>query len=345
MLTRSRRSVGVFTIDRALVVQSWDAWMAAATGIPEAAACGQPIAHLYPELATRGLLARLRRVADGMGVEVLAPAFHKYLLPCSPRDRMSRFDRMRQHVTLAPLRNRDRVEGVVVTIEDVTERFDRDRRLHADLESHDEAVRLRAVKSLAAGGDAPALLANALADDNWRVRRAAADGMADAGGKEAVDTLIEALREHHRDPALLNSALTALARTREEVGAALLALLELDDAEARTYAALALGLIDDMGSAPVLVKHLDDPDANVRFHVIEALGRLGYRGAADAIAAVAESGDFFWRSRRLMRSPPLASHPSRRASFGCSTMNRCVRPQPHAWARWAQKTSPFRLRS
>lgn len=293
MVSRTRQSVGVFTTDRALVVQSWDPWMAAATGISESAACGQPLAQLYPDLASRGLLARLRRVADGLGVDVLAPALHKYLLPCPPRDRTSRFERMRQHVTLAPLRNHDGVAGVVVTIEDVTERFDRDRRLAADLDSHDEAVRLRAVKSLAAAGDAPSLLANALTDASWRVRRVAAEGMADSGGREVVDTLVEALREHHRDAALLNSALTALARTREDVVMSIVALLDLDDADVRTYAALALGLIDDVRAVPPLIARLDDPDMNVRFHAIEALGRLGCRGAADAIATVAESRDFF----------------------------------------------------
>ena len=51
--------------------------MAEATGVPESVAYGQPLAKLYPDLASRGLLARLRRVAEGSGVEVLAPAFHK----------------------------------------------------------------------------------------------------------------------------------------------------------------------------------------------------------------------------------------------------------------------------
>ena len=114
-LNRRSKSVGVFTTDRALVVQSWDPWVAEATGIPETAACGEHIARLYPELTERGLLSRLRRVADGVGVDVLAPALHKYLLPCAPRDRTSRFERMRQHVTIAPLRDRDDIAGVIVT--------------------------------------------------------------------------------------------------------------------------------------------------------------------------------------------------------------------------------------
>ncbi|MDB4874957.1 MAG: fold-4 domain protein [Gemmatimonadetes bacterium] len=290
---RRPQSVGVFTTDRALVVQSWDAWIAQATGIPESAAAGQPLSHLYPELAERGLLARLRRVAEGSGVDVLAPAFHKYLLPCPPRDRTSRFERMRQHVTMAPLRNHDGVAGVIVTIEDVTERFDRERRLAADLDSHDESVRLRAAKSLAAGGESPALLANALTDASWRVRRVAAEAMAEGGGREVTETLIEALREHHRNPALLNAALTALTRSRADVVSMVVPLLDTHDAEVRTYAALALGLMDDSRAVPALIAHLGDDDVNVRFHVIEALGRIGDRDAADAIATVAESGDFF----------------------------------------------------
>lgn len=293
MALKHRKSVGVFTTDRALVVQSWDPWIAEATGIGEAAAVGQALSRLYPDLAVRGLLTRLRRVADGAGVEVLAPAFHKYLLPCPPRDPSSRFERMRQHVTIAPLRSGTVVEGVVVTIEDVTERFDRDRQLSADLDSADEGVRVRAAQRLAESGEAPNLLANALTDESWRVRRIAAQGMAEVGGRDVVDTLIEALREHHRDPALLNAALTALAQTREDVVTSIAQLLDLEDADVRTYAVLALGLVGDVRAVPALERRLEDADMNVRFHAIEALGRLGDRGVADAIASIAESRDFF----------------------------------------------------
>jgi HEAT repeat protein len=287
------KSVGVFTTDRSLVVQSWDPWIADATGIPESAAYGQSIAHLFPELAERGHLARLRRVADGIGVEVLAPALHKYFLPCVPRDRTSRFERMRQHVTIAPLADRDGIAGVVVTIEDVTARFDREKRLAAELDSGDEAVRLRAAKALAAGGDSAMLLANALTDDSWRVRRVAAEGMAASGGRDVIDTLLEALQNHHRDPGLLNAALSALTRTRDDVVLSLVRLLDLDDVDLRTYAALALGLVRDPRAVPALIARLDDADANVRFHAIEALGRIGDRQAADAVVAIAETRDFF----------------------------------------------------
>jgi HEAT repeat protein len=235
----------------------------------------------------------LRRVADGVGVEVLAPALHKYFLPCAPRDRMSRFERMRQHVTISPLLDRDGVAGVVVTIEDVTDRFDRERRLAAELDSSDEAVRLHAAKALAAGGDSAMLLANSLTDESWRVRRVAAEGMADSGGRDVIDTLIEALRNHHRDLGLLNAALSALTRTRDDAVTSVARLLELDDVDLRTYAALALGLMRDSRGVSPLMARLEDADANVRFHAIEALGRIGDRRASEAIVAIAESQDFF----------------------------------------------------
>src|SRR4051812_28337944 len=116
-MTSRGKSVGVFTADRNLVVQSWDPWLVESTGIRESEAYGRALSDLFPDLARRGLLARLRRVADGRGVEVLAPAFHKYLIACPPRDPKSHYERMRQHVTIAPLRDRDAVTGIIVTIE------------------------------------------------------------------------------------------------------------------------------------------------------------------------------------------------------------------------------------
>lgn len=288
-----RQSVGVFTTDTALVVQSWDPWMAEVTGLSESAACGQRIVDLFPDLANRGMLGRLQRIAAGAGVEVLAPAFHKYLIPCPPREPNSRSERMRQHVTMAPLRDRGGIVGVVVTIEDVTAPYERERRLAADLDSEDEATRLRAAEALAAAGESPVLLAGSLADESWRVRRVAAEGLATGGGPEVLATLVDALRDHHRDPALLNAALTALARTRDDAAKLVMELLELPSPEVRTYAALALGLMGDPRAVPALMKRLADDDTNVRFHAIEALGRIRDGDAADALAAIAEERDFF----------------------------------------------------
>ena len=306
-----RKSVGVFTTDRALVVQSWDPWIANATGVAESTACGVPLADLFPELLERGLLARLRRVADEGVVELLAPAFHKYFIPCAPLDTTSPFPRMRQHVTLAPLRSGATIDGVVVTIEDVTPRVQREQELSVELESSDEEVRLRAAQAMTAAAPDTSILANALADRSWRVRRAAADGLAKASGAQAVDTLIEALREHHRDASVLNAALTALSHSREDVVGAVIGLLSLDDPAVRTYAALALGLLDDSRAVHPLLEKLEDPDVNVRYHAIEALGRIADPAAAAPLARIAESRDFFLSfaaldALALIREPSVA---------------------------------------
>ena len=267
--------------------------MAAATGIPEFVASGQSLASLFPELAERGMLARLRRVADGAGVEVLAPAFHKYFIPCRPREQTSRLEHMRQHVTIAPLRDRGAIAGVVVTIEDVTAAFERDRRLAAELDSEDEATRLRAAETIAAAGESPGLLSASLTDQSWRVRRVAAEGLASGGGSDIIATLTLGLRDNHRDPALLNAALTALTQTRGDALTAVLALLESPDAEVRMYASLALGLMADSRAVPPLMMLLRDPDVNVRFHAIEALGRIGDADPADVLVTIAEERDYF----------------------------------------------------
>jgi HEAT repeat protein len=290
-VTSSAGSAGVFTTDVALVVQSWDGWLAAATGITEEEARGRPLGELFPELESRGLLARLRHVSESGEVAVLAPAFHEYLLPCPPRARATHFARMQQHVTLAPLRAADAIVGVMVTLEDVTARRDRERELARQLKSDDESERLHAARELAESEGAGQLVA-ALGDRSWRVRRAAVDGLSIERDDAAIDALVAAVRERHRDPAVLNAALSALVHTDRDVVPRLAPLMDDEDADVRTYAALALGLLEDTRGVTRLVAALDDENANVRFHAIEALGRIGSREAALPLAAVAESRDF-----------------------------------------------------
>ena len=287
----SAGSVGTFTTDASLVVQSWDAWLTRATGLDEAETCGRPLGELFPDLEARGLLARLARVAESGEVAVLAPAFHEYLLPCPPRARTTHFARMQQHVTVVPLHAGERIAGVMVTIEDVTARRDHERELARQLESPDDAVRLRAARALAEE-DGAGPLVGVLGDPSWRVRRAAADGLARERDDAAAETLVAAIRARHRDPATLNAALHALVKGASDALPSVAPLLSADDADLRTYGALALGLLEDPRAVPLLVRALGDADDNVRFHAVEALGRIGSREAASAVAELAESGDF-----------------------------------------------------
>src|SRR5688500_560010 len=97
--------VGVITTDADLVVRGWDQWLVEATGLTENQVIAKPLLELFPEIEERGISARLKRVlADGV-VEVLAPAFHQYLIRCSAHGALPHFDVMQQHVSISPLRD------------------------------------------------------------------------------------------------------------------------------------------------------------------------------------------------------------------------------------------------
>ena len=294
-LTPSDNSIGVFTTDASLVIQIWDAALARLTGIPSDAACGKALVELLPDLEERRLLARFRRVIDEGVIEVLAPAFHHYLIPCPPANASRYFDRMRQRVTIAPLREEGRIVGALVTIEDVTARLERERALSEQLAHADEDARLDAARTLA--GDEslePARpLLGALKDDSWRVRRAAVEGLSRRAAPDAIAALLASVRENHHHLGLLNSALQVLAMSDVDTLSPLVDFLNGEDADLRMQAALALGEQRDARAAPALVTALEDADANVRYHAIEALGKLRATEAADALASVAETRDFF----------------------------------------------------
>src|SRR5688572_2050491 len=106
------RAVGVLTTDKEFSIRTWDAWLEQATDISAAAARGKVLHKLFPEIVSRGLLQSLDRVLQSGVVEVLAPAFHHYLIACKPEHPSKRFDKMQQRVTIAPLREEDRIVGL-----------------------------------------------------------------------------------------------------------------------------------------------------------------------------------------------------------------------------------------
>ena len=124
-MSADRPSLGILTTDDRLVVRTWDAWMAKATGVPADRALNRSIADVFPEIRNRGLLAIFEGVLSRGTVEVLAPALHQYLFSCAPATPSPAFDRMQQHVTIGPLRENGRVVGLVATVADVTDRVRR----------------------------------------------------------------------------------------------------------------------------------------------------------------------------------------------------------------------------
>ena len=287
-------SIGVFTTDTDLVIQLWDAALARLTSISEESALGQPVTTLLPDLEQRGLLQRFHRSLREGVVEVLAPAFHHYLIPCAPVILSKHFDNMQQRATIAPLRDGDSIAGLIITIEDVTERLERERELTARLTEGDESTRLNAAETLGADSsyDTTPLL-DALSDESWRVRRAAVQGVSQRAAPEAIAALLHSVVENHQNPSLLNSALQVLASSDVDTLSPLLQLLQGTDADLRMQAALALGEQREARAIGPLINALKDDDANVRYHAIEALGKLKAGDAVDALADIAASRDFF----------------------------------------------------
>lgn len=254
--------LGILTVDADLVVRTWDGWLSAHTGIADAV--GRPLTAVVPDLESRGLLQRFQQVLATGEVQVLAPAFHHYLIPCPPRQPSRFFDRMQQRVTLGPLREGSAIVGVMAAVEDVTPRIDREREL---------AERLRA--------------------DDWKVRRAAVQELSREANPDLFQALVASLRVEHRDFNVLSSALQLLAASELDLTGPLVALMRDPDPGLRMQVALALGERQTTGAVEALIAALEDPDINVRFHAIEALGRMRAGDAVDALADIAESEEFF----------------------------------------------------
>ncbi|HXQ71799.1 MAG TPA: HEAT repeat domain-containing protein, partial [Pyrinomonadaceae bacterium] len=290
----TQTEVGVFTTDAHLVVQVWDATLARLTGIGEESAVGRELTAVVPDLEQRGLLKRFQRSLNEGVVEVLAPAFHHYLISCAPVNASKHFEKMQQRVTIAPLRDDDSIAGLIVTIEDVTERLDRERELAARLAQGDETARLNAAETLSddESYDAAHLL-DALSDDSWQVRRAAVKGVSQRAAPEAIAALLSSVVENHHNPALLNSALQVLASSEVDTLSPLVELLNGPDPDLRMQSALALGEQRDARAVAALIEALQDEDTNVQYHAVEALGKLKATESVDALAEIAESKDFF----------------------------------------------------
>jgi hypothetical protein len=289
------REVGVALTDADLRIVAWDDWLVRATGLSAEAVRGRTLVEVVPDLETRGVVDLLRGVLVTGTVALLAPAVHEALIPCRPRHASPYFERMQQRVTVGPLRNGDRIEGLMILIEDVTARRERERAIGADLRHPDPAVREWAAKALA---DATSLvetdaLRTSWTEADWQTRRATVWRLAGRADRDLVASLLMALRDGHQDFSVLSSALSLLAFTDVDVVGPLVEFLRDPDAALRIQAALALGDRPDPRATAALLTAVDDTDSNVRFHAIEALGRLRAPAAVDALAAVAESGDFF----------------------------------------------------
>lgn len=290
--------IGIFTTDEKFIVGVWDAALEQMTGISAEEARGRSIVETIPNLEARGLLARFRRVLEEGTIEVLAPAFHRFLILCRPLRPSQRFAEMRQSVTIAPLKENETICGLIVTVEDVTARIEREIELTEKLRDADEGVRLQAAKAISReeenlAEDAAAPIIDALSDKNWRVRRELVEGLSRRAAPDAIAALLRAMHERHFDFAVLNSALQVLQATSVKTIETLTEFLRGDDADLRMQAALTLGEQNDQQAVPALLAALEDENVNVRYHAAEALGKLKAGEAVGPLLSIAETRDFF----------------------------------------------------
>lgn len=156
---------------------------------------------------------------------------------------------------------------------------------HADPDG-DAELRYRALLALEPGQKSQPQLVEALHDENWRVRKLAAELLARSDPTpELVDRLIEVLGEKGRTGAR-NAAAAALGQLGMLAVPGLLALLARPDPDQRKFAAEILGDLARQEAVRGLIDALDDTDANVRAAAAEALGRVGGVEAGRALEAL-----------------------------------------------------------
>src|ERR1700743_3024766 len=112
---------GVFTLDQSLQIKSWNRWMEAHSARSSAEVVGRSLFEVYPELVQRKLTQTFQRALEGES-SVLSTALHRYLLPFQSQLSSNGSERMRQTARVAPLLFEGEKNGVIVVIEDVTQR-------------------------------------------------------------------------------------------------------------------------------------------------------------------------------------------------------------------------------
>ena len=112
---------GVATMDGLFRIQSWNHWMELHSGMPFKDVAGKNLFALFPDLQERKLDSHFKRALQGES-SVLSTALHRYLLPLPSLYRENGLMHMLQTARVAPLFFERKVCGVVLFIEDVTQR-------------------------------------------------------------------------------------------------------------------------------------------------------------------------------------------------------------------------------
>ena len=124
--------LGIIALDQDLVVRGWNRWLAAAAEQDASSMIGRPLLDLFPELRDGQAEVALRRALTG-STTMWAHRFHRYFVPLPPPAGHEAFTYMQQSARILPIMRDGVATGVLVIVQDVTERVAREEALHAAL--------------------------------------------------------------------------------------------------------------------------------------------------------------------------------------------------------------------
>jgi two-component system, sensor histidine kinase len=122
--------LGVLTADRDLVITGCNRWLTAVLESRHREIVGHPLLEVFPELRGGPAELALRAALSG-STTVWSHRFHRYFLPLPARPAVSegQFERMQQSARIMPLVRDGAIDGVIVLVQDVTERAAREEQL------------------------------------------------------------------------------------------------------------------------------------------------------------------------------------------------------------------------
>jgi signal transduction histidine kinase len=112
---------GIVTLDRSFRIQSWNHWMEVHSAMRLEDVSGKDLFSLFPDIHERRLASHFERALQGES-SLLSTSLHHYLLPLPSPFRESQHPFMLQTARIAPLFSEKSVCGIVLVIEDVTQR-------------------------------------------------------------------------------------------------------------------------------------------------------------------------------------------------------------------------------
>jgi HEAT repeat protein len=186
--------------------------------------------------------------------------------------------------------------------------------LAEQLRSPDEETRRLAVVGLAAYplAEVKASYWIALGDVSWRVRKEAVDALLTGYvDNESMETLVSMLAAHD-NAGLRNSAVEALERLGGHAIPILSRHINDKDHDVRKFVIDILGSVGDYAAVPLLIQALDDTDPNVSAAAAENLGKIADTQAVPHLIQALAKNDLWLRYtiiealRKIAKPVPIA---------------------------------------